>query len=226
MRLIAIANISNGKNTLGFRLLDIDIKQIKDVPLENIKDVLKHNQIQIDNLTIKDGEVIGYNGSIERLPKLINGQLVGKSPLIVIDQLGNTGYTVSDFKGHILNIKTKDVVDYAKVQGISNGKVVNKDGTEFISAIDGQYNSTSTTEAKSENKKVDTTITKKENYTGELITEMRALSPVLISDREKNRENTIPNYVILTYTNDGIGITKNADIIFNITRGFSLNGLS
>ena len=45
MRLIAIANISNGKITIGLRLLDIDTKQTKDVQLSNILNVLKHGSI-------------------------------------------------------------------------------------------------------------------------------------------------------------------------------------
>ena len=139
MRLIAIANISNGRNTVGFRLLDIDTKQIKDVQINDIRSVLSIGTIQIDNLKIKDGTIAGSNGSTDRLPKIINGQLIGKSPLIVLNQIGNTGYTVSDYKGTICSVKVKDAIDYAKTHGISNGKVVTKDRTEFISAIDGSY---------------------------------------------------------------------------------------
>ena len=139
MRLIAIANISNGKETIGFRLLDTDKRQTKDVPLDNVKSVINEGTIQIDNLKVKEDIVIGSNGSINRLPTIINKQLIGKSPLIIINQLGDIGYIVSDFKGIIKTLENDKVIKYAKKNGIANGKIVNKDGKEYISSIQGEY---------------------------------------------------------------------------------------
>ena len=170
MRLIAIAHISNGKDTLGLRLLDIDAGNTKDVPLSNIKDILKSGNIQIENLTIQNEEVTGYNGSIERLPKLVNNQLVGKSPLIIINQLGEVGYEVCDFKGAISKVKTAAVMAYAKANGIANGKIVNKEEKEFISAIEGTYKTKTIEKPK-----------KVELYTGELVYGGKTLLPILIT---------------------------------------------
>ena len=153
MRLIAVANISNGKNAIGFRLLDTDTKQIKDVPLSNVENVLKSGDVKIDNLTIKEGKISGSNGSIDRLPKIVNNQLIGKSPIIVLEQLGDQGYAVSDFKGSILKINTEDILKYAKINGISNGKIVEKEGTEFISSINGKYTLIQTDKSKSDTAK-------------------------------------------------------------------------
>ena len=139
MKLLAIANIYNGKATIGFRLLDIDSKQTKDVPVESVKQVILSGKATIENLKLEKGTVIGSNGSIDRLPKLINGQLVGKSPLIILSQLGDTGYKISDFKGTISNIRTGEVIHYAKQNGISNGKIITKNGRQFISAISGNF---------------------------------------------------------------------------------------
>ena len=139
MRLIAIANISDGKDTVGFRLLDIDTKQVKDIPLDNIISVLNSSDIQIDNLRVEHNTIIGYNGAIDRLPKVVNKQLVGKSPLIVVNQIGDQGFTVSDYRGYIKRLKNEDMLDYVKTQGISNGKLVHKDWRKFIYAIDGHY---------------------------------------------------------------------------------------
>ena len=135
MRLIAIANISNSKDTIGIRLLDIDTKQTKDIPLDNVKLVLESGTAQIENITIKDGVVEGSNGIVKRLPKIVNGRLVGKSPLIVINQIGDIGYTVADYTGKILKLKNDDAIKYAMEQGISNGKLV----TDHISSINGSY---------------------------------------------------------------------------------------
>lgn len=139
MGILAIANICNGKNTIGFRLIDSESLQIKDVPVENLKAILISGNVQVGNLKVEYGKVTGSNGDIERLPKLVNGRLVGKSPLIIVAQLGDQGYTVSDYTGNIINMDNSYVIEYAKRNGISNGKVVEKDGVEFISSINGQY---------------------------------------------------------------------------------------
>ena len=44
--------------------------------------VLSGNKVRLINLEIKDNRIVGSNGSIERLPKLIDNQLAGKSPQI------------------------------------------------------------------------------------------------------------------------------------------------
>ena len=133
---MAIANLSNGKTTLGFRLLNIETAQVTEVSLANLKDALQSGKLQIENLAIKDGIVIGSNGSIERLPKMVNKQLVGKSPLIILNRVWSEGYRVSDFKGTILNMSSKEALEYAKTNGISNGKIV---GKQFIRSINGIY---------------------------------------------------------------------------------------
>lgn len=139
MRLFAISNITSGKETIGFRILDVDTKDVKDVPIGNIYKVIKSKKACIANLEVKGKQVVGSNGSIDRLPEIVHGKLIGKSPIIIIDKIGNEGYTVADFKGSILRLKEADVIKYAKENGISNGKVVNKGGTEYISAIERNY---------------------------------------------------------------------------------------
>ena len=63
-----IANISNGKSTTGFRLLDIDTKQTKDVSENDMKQSLKSEKISIENLKLNGYYLVGSNGSIDRLP--------------------------------------------------------------------------------------------------------------------------------------------------------------
>ena len=139
IKLIAIANICTIEGTVGFRLLDIDTKQTKNVPLESIKIAMLSGKATIENLKIENTTIIGSNGSIDRLPKVINGQLIGKSPLIILNQLDDIGYTVSDFKGTISKVNTEDTINYAKTNGISNGKLVNKGNKRFMSSITGEY---------------------------------------------------------------------------------------
>lgn len=139
MGIIAIASIIDRGNTIGFRLLDKETQVVKDVPTNSIMSVLSKKSTSIENLKIESGRIVGINGAIDRLPKIQNGQLIGKSSLIVLYQLGNEGYQVSDYKGQIINLRTNDVIKYAVNNGISNGKIVEKEGKKFVSAIEGSY---------------------------------------------------------------------------------------
>lgn len=139
MGIVAIASIYTGNNLIGFRLLDSNSLSVKDVPTNSIINVISSGKVQIDNLCVENCKLQGSNGSIDRLPKVVDGKLKGKSALTILNKIGEQGYTVSDYKGQVLKLKEEDVIKYSKQNGISNGKIVEKDGKEFISSIIGEY---------------------------------------------------------------------------------------
>jgi len=146
MGILAIANIIDGKNTIGLRLLDTISGQIKDVPIANVIGVLASGKATIDNVGLENGKLVGTNGSLDRLPEIMNGVLVGiYSPVIIVNQIDDIGYTVTSYKGTMVKLKNEDVLKYAKLNGIANGKIVNRDGKEFISSINGEYPKISST---------------------------------------------------------------------------------
>lgn len=140
MKMHMIASVYADNQRIGFRILDSDTGKIIDVPDQSIIQVIKSGQ-SINNLEISEGKLRGSNGDITRYAKLVNGKLgTGeKSPLVILNQLGDTGYTISDHLGQIKKAKTEVVVDYALKNGIANGKISNRDGKQFISAIYGNY---------------------------------------------------------------------------------------
>ena len=131
------------KTIIGYRLLDIDDKSVKDVPSTDLLSVLKRGEIKIVGLELKGNKVVGSNGSIDRYPIIINKNVPGSSPLIVITQLlmddEILGYKIADWKGSIINSSLSDVVKYAKNNGISNGAVKKVGDKEFVSSISGEY---------------------------------------------------------------------------------------
>lgn len=139
MGIVAVASIYTGNNLIGFRLLDSNSLSVKDVPTNSIINVISSGKVQIDNLCVENCKLQGSNGSIDRLPKVVDGKLKGKSALTILNKIGEQGYTVSDYKGQVLKLKEEDVIKYSKQNGISNGKIVEKDGKEFISSIIGEY---------------------------------------------------------------------------------------
>lgn len=75
MALLAIARIQEGNNLIGIRLLDTESKQLKDVPVNSVIDVLVSRKAKIDNINVKAGKLTGSNGSIDRLPLIEDGNL-------------------------------------------------------------------------------------------------------------------------------------------------------
>ena len=139
MAVVMIGTIrQNSKSVIGVRLYDTENEYFKDVPINSVKAALSKG-VEIENLGLQAGEVVGTNGSIDRYPVIIKGKLVGKSPLIVLNEVGDLGYDVVDWKGKKGRYKTEDVVAYSKKNGIANGKLVERDGKQFISSINGSY---------------------------------------------------------------------------------------
>ena len=138
MKMHMIAGIYSGDNRVGFRILDADENKIIDVKDSQVINVLSRG-IQIRNLKLVNGKIQGSNGDINRYAKVVDGLISKTSPLVVINTIGNTYYTVSDHKGQIIKMRQEDIIRYALENGIANGKVSERDGKKFISAICGSY---------------------------------------------------------------------------------------
>lgn len=151
----------NGEMT-GLRLYDSESESKLDVPLESVIEVLKSNKTTIENMTVKNGELCGTNGSLDRYQKIMLAQSkdglktvkIDKSTncLVVINEIkleetGETlGYTVVNCNGARKKLLLKDIVnakkDIERNGGhlvISNGKFVEKNNKTFISSISGNY---------------------------------------------------------------------------------------
>lgn len=142
--MIAIINDAGG-NRIGIRMLDVsDFRSVRvmDVKIESAIRAVESGAAIIQNLAIEDGKLVGTNGSMDRYAVVEDGRLKGKSPMIVINRVGDIGFTVSDYIGTVRKFRAADVIEYAKKEdgGIANGKlVVREDGAEIISSIVGSY---------------------------------------------------------------------------------------
>ena len=128
------------KNITGFRILDADTKEVKDFDYKAVSNVLIKKLAPIEGLCIdnKTKNIKGSNGALDRYPALYNGKPMNRS-LVILNSIDDIGYVVSSFNGKIANALRSEVVLFASKNGIANGKVVEKDGKKFISAISGKY---------------------------------------------------------------------------------------
>lgn len=142
IRLIGVIK-DDVRKTIGYRLFNSNSKEVFDADVMEIKRELLAGGIKIRELEMKNGELTGTNGKLSRYPVIINGDIWGKSPLIVVAQLIKDneiiGYRVIDWKGDIRDSSTDSAVEYAYRNGIANGCVKTINDKLFISSITGEY---------------------------------------------------------------------------------------
>lgn len=144
MSLVLIAELHRdlSSGVIGYRLLDTDSKDIMNVPINSLIQNLSNHRAKVDNVEVVNGNLKGTNGSLDRYPKAIfNGSLIdpNKKPLIILNRVGDSKYTVCDYAGAIKILNELDVKNYASKYGIANGKLVPNGNDAIISAISGTY---------------------------------------------------------------------------------------
>lgn len=144
-----IAELYKGdrKTSIGYRLADVrvdaDKAEIKDVPTGGVVGAMQRGMV-FENVALVGGKIVGIQGSIERLPKLVYGETkpFENNNMTIVNKMGDVGYKVMDFAGRIKKYRTEDaiaLIDNGVFQDLTNGKIVERDGLKFISAINGEY---------------------------------------------------------------------------------------
>ena len=144
MYCIAVIVDEKGKE-LGFRLLDTKLvgqsgaEKIKNFPTGSVLAKLKAEPNSITNLGIKGDKVVGTNGVLDRYTKISSDNQCMSEPRMVILFRTDSGFIVTDGFGNVTSVSDKAALELNKKAPVANGKVVTKDGKEFISSIVGEY---------------------------------------------------------------------------------------
>lgn len=140
MSSIAIANIVDDKNkSIGIRVLHLDTNENRDIQNRELKKALKFNQYSIDNIELQDGKIVGTNGSLDRLTKVCNNNIVGEQTIVIVYNTGRGKYLVANYQGNLAYVTEKDLIKFGKQGSIANGTVVDNNGTEYLRAIKGSF---------------------------------------------------------------------------------------
>lgn len=134
----------------GFRLLDSDSGQVMDQTYQAVYSVLTQGKVEIQGIKLdRHKGLVGSNGAFSRYPSFVVGKTAGQS-VIIIGSYGNVGYKIANCNGQMVDIKSEDLIrkSLGKECKIANGKVVDKDGSQFISAISGSYDNLGTPKIK------------------------------------------------------------------------------
>lgn len=178
-------------------------KTIVEVDEETLKYAISQNLVKFYNIELKDGKVVGTNGSIGRYASLINGSYLDSNLVIIaelVDGKGvGIGYKCCTPLGQLLDLSKEDVIKQSKllistyskvVKGyapISNGKLLKKDGKTIVSSIKGEYNKI--TVKSNDDKKTSTASSKSANNSKQDIVDLFKaikLSTQREQDRNKN----------------------------------------
>ena len=93
MKIIVIAckyKSESDKDPYEFRLLDLNSKQVLDVPYRALLGVVANKQANVVNVECKNFKLKGSNGAFDRYSKIVNGQLVGTSKLVILHEIGSS----------------------------------------------------------------------------------------------------------------------------------------
>lgn len=142
--LILIAIIYNSyttgkENPVGYRVLDTDSETTFDYTCQQIMSELGNGKdIKGIGLDTDSYGLTGTNGQLSRYPKLVNGVSINNNCIIIFRSIDDK-YIVTGSNGKMLSMTEASIIEYGLTQGIANGKVVEKDGTKFLSSISGEY---------------------------------------------------------------------------------------
>lgn len=146
--LYLIGVLKSRNKVVGYRLLQLKDKKYFDVKPQAVQQILQVNSNAIANLALVNGEIVGSQGSIDRYTAIRETRVSDRQLVIIKRVIVNddklAGYLVTDYRYSALKLLTTDeIIKICETQGnskIANGKIVeNSEGTKFISAIQGNY---------------------------------------------------------------------------------------
>ena len=133
------------KDIIGFCILDVDKKQIKDISYDSCLNALRKG-IKIENLNLEDDKIVGLNGDISRYTSIVSNKVLNSDSVdlvILFEDEKESLYCVSNCFGNIVILEDKVILNNMVVKGketkIANGKISSRNEEKFISAISGEY---------------------------------------------------------------------------------------
>ena len=139
---VLIAVIYNNENIVGYRLIDEDNFNVKDV--YTINDVLYlEDRNLLKGLKVVDNKVVISIGGLDRYPKIKNGNIEDKHIITILKRVYKgsdlVGYIVSDWNGRVRLARKEDVIRYGLKYKISNAVIKTRENVRFISSLKGSF---------------------------------------------------------------------------------------
>lgn len=137
-----VGRINRG-NLKGYRIYDTEKKIFTDLPEQQII----NSEVKLENAEVKKDKLVGTNGALSRYGDV---DYTEKSVPVIITEIYDSGkvkyYEVVFHDKRTPNgqyptyFDVKSLASIASFTGLSNGKLVNKNNSTYISVIKGEYN--------------------------------------------------------------------------------------
>lgn len=140
--LYMVATIKNGKDIVGFRMLDTNLiksgKCTTDINYDSVKSAIARGT-KVENLGLKGDKLIGTNGVIDRYADIkTNNEIIEKSSIVVLFRTDD-GFIVADYMGNVSKVGYDEALKLNGSVGIANAKIVERGGKKVVSSINGEY---------------------------------------------------------------------------------------
>lgn len=148
--IFAVAKIMGGDDfgkLYGYRMAIIDKKlehtRIVDISVEKLYHKMELGEVQVGNLGCEHGRIVGTQGEIERLPSIDKqGNFLKDNNATILYKVRDRGFVLLDWKGinsYFDLQKILQMLNARTISGLTNGKLVSRNGLYFISAIRGSF---------------------------------------------------------------------------------------
>ena len=142
--IFVIACIYDSTKLVGFRLYDTTKYNTMEISYDKLYNGLARG-IKVENIQIDGDKLKGKGGSLSRYTAItLEGYPFGEQAVTIVNkevdnETNEVFYRVVDYKGNSSTLSSQELVKYTYCGKLSNGKVVCKNGTYIISAIDGEF---------------------------------------------------------------------------------------
>lgn len=132
----------------GMRLVDTDDGAVQDYNELDLVKYINDGGIVLENVTVKDGVLTMFNGSINKMGtlelKADGTDTVTKEGIMILEELVSEageiqGYTVANALGEVRDLSVKDVISLLQKYPLINGRLVTEGGKSFIAYSDKAY---------------------------------------------------------------------------------------
>lgn len=140
--LYMVATIKNGKDIIGFRMLDTNLiktgKCVTDINYGSVKNAIARGT-KVENLGLKGDKIIGINGVVDRYADIkTNNEIIEKSSVVILFRTDN-GFIVADYMGNVSKVGYDEALKLDNSVGIANAKIAERGGKKVVSSINGEY---------------------------------------------------------------------------------------
>lgn len=123
MGILMIATIFDGRKHVGFRLIDSYSREIRDVSYSSVQSLIAKGG-NIQNLKIEGNKIDSIDGNVFEYPKVVNGRLVGRASITILEKSNDGNYLISTWEGDTIQVQEDTLTGFKDTIGITNCKVV------------------------------------------------------------------------------------------------------